>query len=182
MRTGSALFFATVFMTSPTFAQETGVSRQEAPTNPSVEAGGRLDLICDGGGSANKPNIQNTYGSATATNAYGSTYAQGSATTYGMRSEAFGDQTTIIIEGGEGRIRMPVSLVPVIRGGEDGWFKLKKIQVKPDEIIASIGLNFLNNPKMRIDRLTGAISISGSSGTFVGQCQQFDPRQTERRF
>jgi hypothetical protein len=38
-------------------------------------------------------------------------------------------------------------------------------------IRASAAVNFMNNPKVHIDRVTGMISISGRAGDFSGQCQ-----------
>ena len=75
---------------------------------------------------------------------------------------------------------MPRSMLPPIRGGEDGWFKIKSIEVSDREIIGSVAVNALNNPKLRVDRYTGAISISGKAGDFSGRCQKYDPA-TERR-
>ena len=69
-----------------------------------------------------------------------------------------------------------------LRGGKDGWFKLKSIEYVPGEITGSISVNPLNNPKFRLDRYTGMLSISGKSGDFVAKCHKFDPRETERAF
>ena len=77
---------------------------------------------------------------------------------------------------------MPRTMLPPIHGGDDGWFKLKNIKIKPNEITASVGVNFINSPKLRLDRYSGAISISGKAGDYSGQCQRFDPQQLERRF
>ena len=42
-------------------------------------------------------------------------------------------------------------------------------------LLRHLGLNFVNNPKVFIDRVTGTISISGKAGDFTGQCQAMDP-------
>ena len=61
---------------------------------------------------------------------------------------------------------MPRSMLPPIRGGEDGWFKIKSIEVSDREITGSVAVNAFNNPKLRVDRYTGAISLSGKAGDF----------------
>lgn len=142
---------------------------------PPVEQGGSLDLMCFGGGSANKASVANAWG----WNSYG---AFGSATIVGQRSQGFDDQVSLHIQGAEGRVRMPRTMLPAIRGGEDGWFKLHDIEIKANEITASVGVNAFNNPKLRLDRYSGTISVSGKAGDYSGQCRRFDPQQTQRQF
>lgn len=135
----------------------------------------RLELVCTGEGVANKQVHQNF-------NAWDN--AGGSATGHVTRDATvpFSDQVNLWIEGGEGRLRMPRTMLPTIRGGENGWFKLKSISVGDREITASVAVNALNNPKVRIDRYTGAISISGKAGDFTGQCVKYDPATEQRAF
>jgi len=73
-------------------------------------------------------------------------------------------------------------MLPTIRGGDDGWLKLKNVEYGEGEITASVAVNAFNNPKLRLDRHTGTISISGKAGDFTGQCQKFDPQAIERAF
>ena len=73
-------------------------------------------------------------------------------------------------------------MLPGIRGGEDGWFKLKNVEFGDGEITASIAINIINNPKLRLDRYTGGISISGKAGDFSGQCQRFEPEEVKKAF
>jgi hypothetical protein len=133
----------------------------------------RLELACMGGGSANKVNQATV-------NAWDNNGNYSGANVIGTRSVGFEDQVNLWVKGEEGRIRMPRSMLPAIRGGEDGWFKLKSIEVNDREITASIAVNPLNNPKLRVDRYTGMISISGKAGDFSGRCQKYEPA-TERR-
>ena len=79
-------------------------------------------------------------------------------------------------------VGMPRTMLPPIRGGEDGWFKLKNIEYSDGEITASVSVNPTNNPKLRLDRYAGAVSLSGKAGDFVGQCKKFDPATTARQF
>jgi hypothetical protein len=136
---------------------------------------GRFDLVCLGAGAANRQ-------STATVNAWDSNGGFGSANVIGNRTVPFDDQVNLWIEGEEGRIRMPRAMLPVIRGGEDGWFKVRSIEIGKDEITGSIAVNPFNNPKLRIDRLTGAISISGKAGDYTGRCQKYDPETVQRAF
>lgn len=145
-----------------------------APAAQAQETGNRLNLICGGQGSANKPTTSNVFDWDDGDSA--------NATVNGTRSVGFGDEVALWIEGGEGRLRMPGAMLPALRGGDNGWFKLKSIVINDREITASIAVNPLNNPKMRLDRMTGSISLSGKAGDYTGGCQKFDPEATERKF
>lgn len=134
-----------------------------------------LNLVCFGGGSANKVTSGSAY-------AWDNSGKSTNATVYGQRSQGFEDEVRVRINDADPRLRMPRTMLPAIRGGEDGWFKIKNIEYGEGEITASIAVSLLNNPKLRLDRYTGAISISGKSGDFVGQCQRFDPENTTRKF
>jgi hypothetical protein len=65
-------------------------------------------------------------------------------------------------------------MLPGIHGGQEGWFKLKDVVADVREIHASAAVNFINNPKVYIDRVTGTISISGKAGDYAGECQVID--------
>ena len=69
---------------------------------------------------------------------------------------------------------MPRTMLPALHGGSDGWFKLKSVVADARSIRASTAVNFMNNPKVYIDRVTGTISISGRAGDYSGQCQVID--------
>jgi hypothetical protein len=135
----------------------------------------RLELACLGSGAANKPDI-------TTLDAWNSDGGYASAQAQGLRSVGFQDQVNLWIDGSEGRIRMPRTMLPPVRGGEDGWFKIKSVEVSDREIIGSVAVNPLNNPKLRIDRYTGNISISGKAGDYTGQCKPYDPATEKRAF
>lgn len=139
------------------------------------DAGNRINLVCLGGGAANKTTSTQAY--ARDSNGNSST-----ANVIGNRSVPFDDQVNLWIEAGDGRLRMPRSMLPTIHGGDGGWFKIKSIKVTDSEITGSVAVNFINNPKLRIDRYTGAISISGKAGDFIGRCEKYDPAETERAF
>jgi len=140
-----------------------------------IDAADRLDLVCVGAGSANKQSnssvyVQNNYGDS----AWGNVV--------GNRSVPFDDQVNLWIEGDEGRLRMPRVMLPLIRGGDDGWFKIKSVTVGQWEITGSVAVNFMNNPKFRIDRRNGFITMSGKSGHYSGRCSKYDPDSTAVKF
>ena len=71
-------------------------------------------------------------------------------------------------------------MLPPLHGGSDGWFKLKNVVVDGRSIHASAAVNFMNSPKVYIDRVTGTISISGKAGDYSGQCQVIDVNAAPR--
>jgi len=133
----------------------------------------RLQLTCRGGGSATKPANSSVYGADNSGNS-------GWATIRRNRSEGFEDQVDLWIEGQEGRIRLPRTMLPPIHGGEKGWIKLSDIDVGGDTITASASVNALNHPKVHIDRRSGVISIDGKSGHFVGDCAAMEADQPRK--
>lgn len=137
-----------------------------------------LHLTCVGGGTANKMAVATANTSASVFGSVGGTPYNGfgSATTnvYGQRQQDFADQVDIRLFAGDDRIRLPRTMLPPIRGGDGGWFKLKKVEADARSIRASAAVNLINNPKVHIDRVTGTISISGKAGDFTGGCQVID--------
>lgn len=134
-----------------------------------------LHLMCVGGGRANQATSSQTY-------VAGSNGASAWGTTNGIRSVPFDDRVNVEIYDDEGRIRLPRTMLPTIRGGKDGWFELENLKVTENEITGSAAVNVINSPKVRIDRLTGRISIAGKAGSYSGECQAYDPATTQRRF
>jgi hypothetical protein len=134
-----------------------------------------LNLTCGGAGTANKPTAHTAYTNGYASGMVGTTPVSGSGsattTVYGMREQGFEDQVDVRLFSGDDRIRMPRTMLPPLHGGSDGWFKLKNVKVDARSIHASAAVNFMNNPKVYIDRVTGTISISGRSGDYSGECQ-----------
>jgi hypothetical protein len=136
---------------------------------------GPLDLSCVGGGAAHRVERSTGYGG----NSAGQT---GWATVQHPLSEAFDDQVDVHVDGYASRIRLPRTMLPPLHGGDHGWFKLKNVNTGVDAITGSASVNPLNNPKVYIDRRTGAISIDGKAGHYSGQCERHDPAAQERRF
>ena len=157
-----------------------------APNYPSESTPvAALNLVCGGGGTANKLAVATVYGSSSTSGMVGtapiSLYGSGSSTITTQRQQGFADQVDVRLFSGDDRIRMPRTMLPPIRGGSDGWFKLKNVKVTDRAITASAAVNFINSPKVHIDRLTGTIAINGKAGSYSGQCEAVDPN-AQRRF
>lgn len=137
-----------------------------------------LNLTCFGGGTANKYTFATGGGTTQINGTVGTTMVNGTAQTSASvmipRTEGFSDQTDVSLFNGDDRIRLPRTILPKFHGGDDGWFKLKNISADARTIRADVAVNFLNHPKVYIDRVTGTISISGKSGDYAGQCQVID--------
>jgi len=143
-----------------------------------------LNLTCGGAGTANKATAANAYSNTQLYGTVGTTPVSGSGqtntTVYGTRQQGFEDQVDIRLFSGDDRIRMPRTMLPPLHGGSDGWFKLKNVKADERSIHASAAVNFMNNPKVYIDRMTGTISISGRAGDYSGQCQAVDPNEAPK--
>lgn len=137
-----------------------------------------LQLTCFGAGTANKIKVatintnSHVSGSVGTTSYSGSGYGSGTVTS--QRQQGFSDQVDIRLFNGDDRIRLPRTMLPPLRGGSGGWFKLKNVIADARSIKASAAVNVMNNPKVHIDRVTGTISISGKAGDYAGQCQVID--------
>jgi hypothetical protein len=137
-----------------------------------------LHLTCFGAGEANKVTAvtahSNVYGSAMVGTTPVSGAGYGDTTVYGTRQQDFADQVDLRLFGGDDRIRLPRTLLPPIHGGDGGWFKLKSVVADARSIRAKAAVNFMNNPNIFIDRVTGNISISGRAGDYSGNCHIVD--------
>ena len=142
-----------------------------------------LVLVCVGGGTALKPDNATVSGSQSGSYDYGRGQYNGTfqSSVNGTRAEGYADQVDVEFLDGEGRIRLPRSVLPALRGGENGWFRLRDLSISDRVIEAQASVNFINKPRVHIDRTTGTISINGMNGSFVGRCERVDPG-TERQF
>ena len=97
-------------------------------------------------------------------------------------TRTFETGVSIDLAGGQGRIHLAKKVLPPLNnGGEgDGWWRLDDVYVTPDEIRATYKLNGLNRPKLRIDRRSGAITMTGLNVDFTGRCDAMD--RDARRF
>ena len=140
-------------------------------------AAATIFLMCMGGGTAIKPDSAEVSGSHSGTYDYGQGQYSGTShgTITGTRTQGYTDQVDIELTGATGRIRLPRVVLPILRGGENGWFELRDLEMSDRSIEGKAAINFIHRPKVHIDRMSGTISISGKSGTYAGKCQRIDP-------
>jgi hypothetical protein len=82
---------------------------------------------------------------------------------------------TVEISSGTGRMRIPEPMIPpLLSGDSDGWYPIEDLFANDREITGVVRINMLNKPKMRIDRMTGKLSMSGGLSDFAGDCRAVD--------
>lgn len=123
-----------------------------------------LELTCGGGGAANRADTATVYGVENSGNSAWPTM-------HDWHREAFRDRVEIRITGEGGRIRLPKAMLPAVENDSDGWFRLSNLKMSGQTLTAAAAVDLMNNPKVRIDRATGAISISGAAGSYDGVCE-----------
>lgn len=135
-----------------------------------------ITLACIGGGTAIKPDSADFSGRQSGSYDHGSGHYSGtfSGSVTGTRQQGYADQVDVEINGDQGRIRLPRVVLPPIRGGKNGWFELRGLRSSERTIEGSAAINFINKPKVHIDRVTGTISINGMNGSFVGRCEAIE--------
>jgi hypothetical protein len=144
-------------------------------TCSSIASADALHLVCLGAGSTNRVASTSVYGHVNGDSAW--------AQALSSRSVGFDDQVDIEInEGGQSKIRLPRAMLPPLRGGKDGWFELDSVKITDAAITGTAQVNVINSPKVRLDRMTGRISINGKAGDYSGECRKFDPAAIERKF
>jgi len=134
-----------------------------------------IDIVCFGSGNA----IVNQGGSsAQIYNNYGD-----SANVNIQRRGSVNYQDAVYFKmiNGVATIQIPRTLLPTLRGGKGGWFKVKKLAVSDREITGKAAVSFLNNPQFRIDRMNGVLQIASKKGQFFGNCNKVK-RNTGAKF
>lgn len=134
-----------------------------------VQVGGRpldLALVCYGDG--RKPGLANQSGYVWNPRRERYEYTNQLVN----REEHFDAQLTLQLWNGGGRIRLPRSLVPPLnRGGANGWWPLRDVDVRRNRVTASYRLNGLNRPQITFDRRSGRVTIVGYANYgFRGTC------------
>ena len=150
------------------------------PDDGGFQVGGRrvdLGLVCFGDGQ--RPSVATRYGWTW--NDRSDRYDFGNRTE--LTTQQFDASITLQLWDGGGRVRLPKKLIPPINSrGNDGWWDLYDVSVRPDMITATYRLNGLNKPRITIDRRSGQITVQGSYNYgFRGTCDVIDGRD-HRRF
>ena len=82
----------------------------------------------------------------------------------------FSGGSTIEISSGTGRMRIPEPMVPALGSDSNGWYPIENLFINDNEITGVVHISFLSQPKLRIDRQTGKLSMSGGVGDFSADC------------
>lgn len=138
-----------------------------AVPNAAATASTNLHLTCDGFGTVERSESSQVHGF--------SALSGGSVSMHS--SEQHAAQVLVEIGGNGGRIYIPSEFVPPIHShSDDGWRPFDSLDVGDTGIHGRFKLNFLNKPKVTIDRMTGHLGISGiGSFSFSGHCETYDP-------
>lgn len=101
----------------------------------------------------------------------------------GTKRIDFEDSVNVLVRtDNTGEARIPRKLLPLISdGGSAGWFPLINVSRTSSEISASVRMNANYKPKIRIDRMSGRITLQGALGDFSGACEAFDAAK-QRKF
>lgn len=84
--------------------------------------------------------------------------------------EVFGAEVRVEIADGKGRINVPSKAIPFLTPDpDDGWYELRELKMEPNQITGRYRMSMFIIPTVTINRLSGAISISGSQN-FYGKC------------
>lgn len=137
-----------------------------------------VTLLCTGSGSVKE--TETTYVNQRVRS--GDEKSSGFGTVQSTVSKSFNGTAYVEIVEPFARIRPPNAMVPTLSSGEDGWFEIKKLEITENEITGVVRFNVLNKPKLRIDRLTGIMTLEGGLSSFEGECEPYDPETAKKRF
>ena len=132
-------------------------------------AQGPTALLCQGSGSVLDSQLANAMEYDNKTHTY--TKSTNSST---MVHRPFSGSANVEIAGSTVRMKLPHELVPRISSPQEGWFTLEEVFVGDREITGTLHLNAFNKPKVRIDRMTGQLSLASGFQDFNGNCTKVD--------
>jgi len=132
-----------------------------------------LALVCYGNGSAPTARGYTTYEWSNKQGRYTPRYRN-----Y-LDQQNFNSEVQVEVIDGQARIHLSGRMKPPLNNGGlgGGWWEIRDLRIDQDTISGRYKLNGLNQPKIRIDRRSGQISINGMNA-FVGTC---DPVNAVRR-
>lgn len=91
-----------------------------------------------------------------------------------MGHRSFNGAATVEISGNAVRFQLPHEMVPGLNNAHDGWFTMDQSFVGDKEITGVLALNFLNKPKVKIDRMSGLLTVASGFSDFSGPCTKVD--------
>lgn len=136
---------------------------------PSLALAQSLTLSCDGQGTvmATQSTTVNQYDFKHKENKTGIAQTQ-------VR-RPFSGNGMVEISSGTGRMRIPDPMIPALMSGDsNGWYPIENLFINDREITGVVHISFLSQPKLRIDRMTGKLSMSGGAGDFSADCSAAD--------
>lgn len=87
------------------------------------------------------------------------------------RGEIPPQQVRLELRGDSARITLPPDLIPFMRRrGPEDWWPIEELRSGDIEVTGQIVLNRLARTRLHLDRSTGALTLSGRSGSFAGTC------------
>jgi hypothetical protein len=135
-----------------------------------------ISLICDGSGEVS--DTETSYNS----NYDRKDHDTKTSTSQTIVKRPFSGTAQVDISGSLARVKLPKAMLPPISAGDDGWFTVRDLQVSDQEIAGKIHINFLNKPKVEIDRRSGVISIASGLNSFEGRCELLEEGEDGRKF
>ena len=126
-------------------------------------------LVCNGSGSVSDTQSTNAQEYNYKTHSYDK-----SVTGTTSVRKPFNGTANVEISQGSVRLKLPHDLVPALSDGRDAWYVLNNAFVGDREITGSVRFNLLNKPKVKIDRMTGQLSVSSGFGEFEANCSVVD--------
>lgn len=162
------IFLSALLLLAPGMAHTQDRYREEGR-----DQGPDIQLVCYGG--AEKPTTE--YRSGFEWDAQQHKYVPRQGVELGKSD--FQATLNVSIHGGRGEIQLPQSLIPPLHGdNQSGWWNIDELVVGHNEIVGKFRLNGLNQPRLSINRMNGAITIDGMI-KFSGRC---DADDGHRRF
>lgn len=137
---------------------------------PLLAGANDLTLTCDGNGymAATQTTTVNQFQPGQAGH-----NRMGVATTATRRP--FSGTSVVEIKMGTARMRVPDPMIPALMSGDSGgWYPIENLDMRDKEITGVVHINLLSQPKFRIDRMTGTLSLGGGAGDFSGSCSAVD--------
>ena len=134
-----------------------------------VHAQGMTSLVCQGSGSVLESKVSNSMEYDQKSHSYTKSTSRSSTGHLPISGSV-----NVEISGSSVRLKLPHEMVPPMNSEESGWFTLVDTFVGDKEITGTLHLNFANKPKVRVDRMTGQISIANGLEDFSGNCNKID--------
>ena len=79
--------------------------------------------------------------------------------------------------------QLPKALVRGLGSGQEGWRALDDVEVSEDQISGRYRVNLIRRALVKLDRISGDLSVEGGSGySFRGGCEVEDRSLENRKF